>query len=343
MESRESSMRCSTIIPTYNRAPYIGKAIDSVLSQMIPGDELLVVDDGSNDETPAILRAYGGRITVIRGEHGGAGRARNLGIARARTELVTFLDSDDVWFPYKLQIQRAFMERRPEALFSFTNFEVEFRDGSVRPRYLEQWHRSHATWQEAFGPGIPYSSLAELPEGVKDFQVYEGDLYPLQLTGFYVLTDTLMVRRTDAGDALHFAEDLTTYEDLECFYRLSQRGKAAFLDLDTVRQVDHPHDRLSQRAHLEKVEARLALTRRFWGADEAFLRRHASLYQRTHDELVMQKAGLLLSGGQNRMARTALADLASPPPIINLLARLPSWLTMPALALRRSVRRKREP
>jgi len=331
-------MLCSIIIPTYNRASYLDVAINSVLSQMTPGDELIVVDDGSEDETPAVLSKYGNRITAIQGGHGGAGRARNLGIERARNDLVAFLDSDDRWFPHKLRIQRDFMVRRPDVLFSFTNFEVQFRDGSVRPRYLELWHRDHATWEEAFGPGFKYSAIAPLPEGVPDFLVYEGDLYRPQLTGFYVLTDTLVARRQEAGDALHFAEDLKTYEDLECFYRLSRRGKAALLDVETVRQLDHPNDRLSQLASIDKIDARLILMRRFWGADSAFLRQHSSIYGRSHDELLRQKAGLLLSQGENRMARRTLAEMSSPPAFLTLLSHLPGWLTARALELRRHCR-----
>ena len=333
-------MLCSIIIPTYNRASYLGAAIDSVLGQMVPGDELIVVDDGSDDDTPAVLRKYGSRIAAIQGGHGGAGRARNLGIERARNDLVAFLDSDDRWFPHKLRIQREFMARRQDVLFSFTNFEVQFRDGSVRPRYLELWHRDHATWEDAFGPGVRYSSVAPLPQGIPDFPVYEGDLYPLQLTGFYVLTDTLVARRREAGDALRFAEDLKTYEDLECFYRLSQRGRAAFLDVDTVRQLDHPHGRLSQRASLEKIEARLTLTRRFWGADPAFQRRHFDLYRHSEDSLLVQKAGLLLSQSENHLARIALSEMSSPPAGMRLLAFLPAWLTTPGMNLRRRLRRK---
>jgi glycosyltransferase involved in cell wall biosynthesis len=331
-------MLCSIVIPTYNRALYLGAAIDSVLGQMVPGDELIVVDDGSDDDTPAVLRKYGSRITAIQGGHGGAGRARNLGIERAGNDLVAFLDSDDRWFPHKLRLQREFMARRPDVLFTFTNFEVEFRDGSVRSRYLELWHRDHATWEEAFGPGVGYSSVAPLPQGIPEFPVYEGDLYPLQLTGFYVLTDTLVARRKDAGDALRFAEDLRTYEDLECFYRLSRRGKAAFLDVETVRQLDHPNDRLSQLASIDKIDARLTLMRRFWGADAAFLEKHSGAYRRSHEDLLLQKAGLLLSQGQNRLARSALAEVPSPPVHLSLLSHLPGWLTTRALELRRRSR-----
>jgi glycosyltransferase involved in cell wall biosynthesis len=331
-------MLVSTIIPTYNRAAFLERAIDSVLSQSLPGDELIVVDDGSEDGTADLLRRYGSRVTVLAGEHGGAGRARNRGIAHARNDLVAFLDSDDVWLPGKLRLQREFMAARPDVLFCFTNFEVEHRDGSLRPGYLELWHRDPPRWQDALGPGYPYSQVAALAEGTRDFRVYEGDLYPLQLTGFYVLTDTLVARRPQAGDALRFAEDLPTYEDLECFYRLARRGRGALLDVDTVRQRDHPHGRLSQLADLARVDARITLIRRFWGEDANFLKTNGARYRACLDGLLQQKAGLLLVHGRNDRARAALAEMRAPPMSLRMLAACPAWLTSRALDLRRVMR-----
>lgn len=331
----------SIIIPTFNRAAYLDKSIKSALDQMITGDELIVVDDGSEDETPDVLHKYGNLIKVIKGHHGGAGRARNLGIAEAKNELVAFLDSDDIWLPGKLELQRTFMERRPDILFSFTNFEVKYRDGTVRPRYLQVWHREHATWEDAFGPGRMYSSIAPLPEGIPDFWVFEGDLYTLQLTGFYILTDTLVARRQEAGDALHYAEDLKTYEDLECFYRLSKRGRAAFLDADTARQLDHPHGRLSQLAQLDKLDARLTLLRRIWGLDVEFLAKHSDQYRKVLDGHLQQKASMLLSLGKKQMARDSLDEMESPPFLLKILSYAPARLTLAGIKLRRLLSNRR--
>ncbi len=187
-------------------------------------------------------------------------------------------------------------------------------------------------------PAFEYSSVAPLPQGIPDFPVYEGDLYPLQLTGFYVLTDTLVARRKEAGDALHFAEDLKTYEDLECFYRLSQRGKAAFLDVETVRQLDHPNDRLSQLASIDKIDARLTLMRRFWGADAAFLQEHSALYRRSHDRSASAKGRAppfpgKKPDGEDCAFRDVFASHGH-----EVASLLPGWLTARALELRRRSR-----
>lgn len=92
----------SVIIPTYNRAHCVGEAIDSVLAQVPPADEVIVVDDGSTDDTAEVLAAYGDRITVLHQQNAGAAAARNTGIRHATGEWVAFLDSDDLWRPGRL-------------------------------------------------------------------------------------------------------------------------------------------------------------------------------------------------------------------------------------------------
>ncbi|HEX3110532.1 MAG TPA: glycosyltransferase family A protein, partial [Thermoanaerobaculia bacterium] len=95
----------SVVIPSYNYARYLGEAIDSALGQTLPPLEVIVVDDGSTDDTPAVLAAYGDRIRVLRQKNAGVAVARNSGIAAARGECVAFLDADDVWLPRKLELQ----------------------------------------------------------------------------------------------------------------------------------------------------------------------------------------------------------------------------------------------
>src|SRR5437773_3781756 len=100
----------SVVIPTYNYARYLPEAIDSALAQTHAPLEVIVVDDGSTDDTPRVLAVYGDRIRVIRQANRGPGAARNTGIAAARGEYVGFLDADDVWLPRKLELQMARFE-----------------------------------------------------------------------------------------------------------------------------------------------------------------------------------------------------------------------------------------
>jgi glycosyltransferase involved in cell wall biosynthesis len=104
----------SVIIPTYNYARFVREAIDSVLAQTAPALEIIVVDDGSTDDTQAVLAAYGDRIRGIYQQNQGVGIARNTGIAAARGEYVAFLDSDDIWMPRKLECDVARFEADPD-------------------------------------------------------------------------------------------------------------------------------------------------------------------------------------------------------------------------------------
>jgi glycosyltransferase involved in cell wall biosynthesis len=95
----------SAVIPSYNYARHVGEAIESVLGQTLPAHEILVIDDGSTDDTPAVAARYGNKIHYVRTKNQGVSAARNEGIKRATGDLIAFLDADDRWLPHKLERQ----------------------------------------------------------------------------------------------------------------------------------------------------------------------------------------------------------------------------------------------
>ena len=111
--------RLSIVIPTYNRAPLIGFALDSVLDQVEADAQIIVVDDGSTDETLAALARFGDRIQLIRQPNKGPGAARNTGVAAAEGDLIAFLDSDDLWTPDHLAILDGALGKDPTADLAF--------------------------------------------------------------------------------------------------------------------------------------------------------------------------------------------------------------------------------
>jgi glycosyltransferase involved in cell wall biosynthesis len=123
---------CSVIIPSYNCARYVGDAVESVLAQSIGREnvEIIVVDDGSDDDTAAVLHRFGDAIRFLPIEHGGVSKARNMGLFLARARFVAFLDADDYWFPGRLEQAYALLQRDPHCMVT-TDFYLE-TDG-VRP------------------------------------------------------------------------------------------------------------------------------------------------------------------------------------------------------------------
>lgn len=139
MTSSASDPLVSVVMPAYNVAWCIGRAVDSVRAQDYRAYELIVVNDGSTDGTRAVLDVYGGGITVIDQENRGMSAARNVGIRRARGAYIAFLDADDRWLPGKLTRQVELMERRAEIGFCSTAARVEDGEGNL----LNHWRCSH--------------------------------------------------------------------------------------------------------------------------------------------------------------------------------------------------------
>jgi glycosyltransferase involved in cell wall biosynthesis len=124
----------SVIIPTFNRRHQAEEAVASVLSQTFTDFELIVVDDGSTDDTAAMLESYAPDLTLIRQNNQGVSSARNKGVVNSRGKYLAFLDSDDLWHPTKLAVQTAFFKDKPDARICQTE-EVWIRNGRrVNPR-----------------------------------------------------------------------------------------------------------------------------------------------------------------------------------------------------------------
>ncbi len=135
MTSTASELLVSVVMPAYNVAWCIGRAVDSVLAQDFHQRELIVVNDGSTDGARALLETYRGAIKVIDQDNRGMSAARNAGIRSALGTYVAFLDADDWWLPQKLSRQVQLMQSRPEIGFCSTAARVEDGDG----RLLNLW------------------------------------------------------------------------------------------------------------------------------------------------------------------------------------------------------------
>ena len=140
----------SVVIPTYNRVNLLERALDSVLGQTLPADEIIVVDDGSTDNTVSTLKSLHPEVKFIQQDNLGVSAARNTGISAARHEWIALLDSDDVWHKHKLERQFTALNNAAEYLICHSN-EIWFRNG-VR---VNQMHKHKKAGGHIFQQCLP--------------------------------------------------------------------------------------------------------------------------------------------------------------------------------------------
>jgi len=197
----------SVVIPAHNARDFIGDAIDSVLGQTFQDFEIVVVDDGSVDETASLIRSrFGSQVRLFRQQQGGASRARNRGIAEARGEFIAFLDADDLWLPTKLERQVMRFRNRPE-LGLVTTCHESFRGEQV-------FTKGHEKSKYLFGDGnVPRSIV-----------INSG-----------MATPTVMVPMAVLKHVGGFPEHLTIGEDDNLWIRITSRYPAELVDEVLVR------------------------------------------------------------------------------------------------------------
>jgi glycosyltransferase involved in cell wall biosynthesis len=205
----------SVIIPTLNRRDLVCEAVASVLAQRDACPEVIVVDDGSTDGTPAALRAFGARIRCVRQPTRGVSAARNRGLRLATGIWVAFLDSDDLWHPRKLARQLAYHARNPLLRASQTG-EIWMRNG-VRVNPCRH-HRK--------------------PDG----DIFDGSVWRC------VVSPSAVMLRRDLLESLGgFDESLAACEDYDLWLRLSLREPVGLLDEPLVIKRGGHADQLSRR------------------------------------------------------------------------------------------------
>ncbi len=223
--------RVSVILPTFNRAAILPEAVASVQAQTFPDFELLIVDDGSTDDTSAVVTGRFGsdpRVRLLRTANAGPAAARNRGLQEARGDLIAFQDSDDLWLPEKLALQVSQADEHPEAELFFCDAYDRGGPGGGRTRF----------------------------EGKR----YRGDtsLRGIVAADFPVCTPAALVRRAALAAVGPFDPSLACTEDWDLWIRLLERFPAVRLDRPLVILRAQP-DSLSRTRVLEKWRAMLDL------------------------------------------------------------------------------------
>ena len=209
----------SVVIPTYNRAQKVTRAVESVLAQTCNDYEIWVIDDGT-DNTEEVLKLFGGRLNYVRGPGPGAGAAatRNLGINSARGTYIAFLDSDDWWFPNKLERVVAMLKARPEVGLFYSNMDLV----------------------DISGARIRTPNIREVG----------NNAYYALLEGNFVFNSTAVVKREALEQVGGFDTQLSGCEDWELWIRVARRYPVALIPEPLVAYEYLSKDSLSGRYKL---------------------------------------------------------------------------------------------
>lgn len=230
-------MTISVIIPVYNRAHLISETLDSILGQTLPPDEIIVVDDGSTDGTPAVVAGYGDKVSLIeQTKNSGPGAARNLGLSRATGTHVIFFDSDDLMTPDYLA-SRADVARA-------TGAEIVY--GAWMPVFLDKGVCRH----DGF---------------IRQSRAVSGDPLSAFLRSWVLLLQNCLIETQVVRDVGGYPEDLVTGEDMLLLFRMlnsSMRTAYAAGSLLLLRQ--HPEGQISASTDLasQRLREELIMTAR---------------------------------------------------------------------------------
>jgi glycosyltransferase involved in cell wall biosynthesis len=173
-----SGPRFSVIIPVFNGEAFIARAIDSVLAQTYPAEEIIVIDDGSTDSTPDVIAGYGDRIRMIRQQNLGVSAARNAGAQAARGDWLAFLDADDWYFPERLRVHADMLAADKELDFLTGDYEYHDASGSVIGRSLERHAAGRRMLQKAAGRATTTLESEDFEGYVED---HFGDMHTLSV------------------------------------------------------------------------------------------------------------------------------------------------------------------
>ena len=245
----------SVIIPTYNRAQRCKTAVESVLSQTYGNVEVIVIDDGSSDNTQEVICGLDVRVKYLRQSNAGVSAARNTGLEAATGEYIAFLDSDDVWLPWKLDAQLSVLRSFPEAGMVWTDMKAVNEKGTVlEESYLKLMYGGYLYFdrENHFSNSILLTDVwGGCPTVYNDRKCYSGNIFSRMFMGNLVHTSTVLLRRDRQIKVGLFDIELTkSGEDYDFHFRTCRVGEVAYLDAPSIHYCIGADDQLTEQKNM---------------------------------------------------------------------------------------------
>jgi len=291
----------SVVIPSYNGAATLAATLDSVLGQTYPRIEIIVVDDGSVDDTSAVLGRYGARVRGIRQSNGGLAAARNTGCAAAAGEFVALLDADDLCEPERIGAQALFMSAHPDVVLSGTEFSSFDETGVHAQRFARHYYSRLGKAAQGLGAFFDERGdvdIARWMPGASDtpvaMPVHSGHVYRHLALGNFIHPPTVMFRRELLAKVGLFDEGIRNCCDWEWLVRASRAGKFAFIDRPLLRYRRSASQMSGPRHKLQLYSDIVANLRKFARDDPSVATSGGRAYQRSLGNACVDLAGALV-------------------------------------------------
>ena len=300
-------MKVSVIIPTHCRASMLCEAIDSVIAQNVDDLEVVVVDDGSTDDTSERVCAYGDPVRYLHQENQGLSTARNLGLSVAKGEYVALLDDDDWWMPGKLELQVQILDKLSELAGVFTNFSIYRSESDITKDGIQTWYETPMDWNEVLGHSMAAGDILDnFSLATPETRLHIGSLYKQSLDNYFVLPSTALFRRSHVPEHLRFPPHDPICGDWDFFARLSKDAPLCFVDCDTTYNRSHSDDvRLTQTGMIHQLALRIDFLERVYYADNEFYAANKQIVDRVWKERLIQLSLLHLLDSDRNAARAA--------------------------------------
>lgn len=246
-----SGVVVSVVIPTHNRADMVGDAIDSALRQSIRDPEIIVVDDGSTDDTEARVRQYGDRVRYVKTHHGGVAHARNVGMRHVSGRYLTFLDSDDTLYPYALELATALLDRYPDIALVCAEMSGVGENGLIDRHYLKTYHRSAYqqpanSYERIFSSAVALREAVPLPSALLrddpaagDRKAYFGNVFDTYLLDLVLCQNSVMFRRSLLREFGERNVAVKYWQEVDYLLRITRRHTICFADVPTYKMRFH--------------------------------------------------------------------------------------------------------
>jgi glycosyltransferase involved in cell wall biosynthesis len=223
----------SVIIPTYNSANFIGNAVQSVLDQTDTIFEIIVVDDGSTDDTPLVLEPFKDKIRYLATENRGAAHARNTGMKAASGKYIAFLDADDLYLPGKLALQVDFIEAYPEVDIVATEASSMVGNTIEEKYHLRSYHRIYNRNGWSYEDLYPARGHFHCKTINVPVPYYVGEIFNFTLQGPVLFSTTVLFNKNILNVVGYQNEAYRNAQEYELLVRICKYYKVGFLDIPT--------------------------------------------------------------------------------------------------------------